>query len=545
MNSRAFIIALLGALALPAQPAGAGASFCSRAPGDPRPLPAMPARLSACAGEVKVAAASACAGAQPLLGETPWRMDSANDPLRHKECPSITVSCLDPDQNRALVVCAGGEASTPYWVATEDLSCDQKNVTTYVPLGFPQPKASNEVCPAPGAELVNQNQLVDAQVPAKELQSCLVEIAVQHAEKFHSDIQDHDQLALLQAYGAMSGQQVAAAMALAEKQIVARLKRATDLYGAQCDKPPAIPKSKTTKLLSTDLTQGQRTCELYLGAKGELAKIQMSMEPEEYKAKVIELAQLDHSTTEMSNEQLMWRTILFEGLSPQPALSKQRNSREWARLEDALGRKPQGEFIELHNGYAFGGKRMDRNAGATDCSEFVSEVYGLSAWVEDKVTKKKTKVVPSTADLMPIARFVAGEGPPLPKDSPWKGLVSCFRPVHVRKGEWPQPADLVVQRMGGEGHVVIVKDFNPSEDASSVATIEAGGGKLNRVGTSRRPLLEPGCPNAKPDEQRAVRSDIVVIRFVKGPGCTATPPVEECHQGPPLLAQLDAPKKKK
>ncbi len=492
-----------------------------------------PHRYDRCVGQVHLANRTGCAKSfKENKDGNPWKAHVGLSELHGSSCLSLVVSCVDSANHMAHVGCEDGERSEKFVINADDLDCVAGNVSTYAK---PLP-AWTQAANCPEAQLASlpltSSTLAAGQFVPNALQRCVINAAKNKYQEVQMKVQGQDQYKLFDIYDGMSHTQLRTALIRARTRLLERSLRAFNLFGPECDKEPKI--AKGSGVLETDIPQGQRTCRLI----SEAAMLANHLDPE-----VLTPAEAHHRFLEESNnfaqshdlagfDENAFRTIMFEGLSDARQtevygkLNMKRKAGEFQRLEKASGPWALGEFVELHNGYVFGGSRMSGDKNSIDCSDFISSVYGLKEQVVDD-NGHKTNRVPSTLQLQQIARYVSKESKS-PPPAPWNKYVSCFQSVNLRGGERPQPGDVVVQRANGEGHVVLVEAYDAEKSPDTVKTIEAFGGGMGTLGPNSRPLFDPRCNNADSDDQPAVRSDITVIRFIGGNGCPAHPNEKAC-----------------
>ncbi|MBI3557992.1 MAG: hypothetical protein HY074_17145 [Deltaproteobacteria bacterium] len=486
-----------------------------------------------CAGKVHLANHSGCAKSfESGKDQNPWKSHLMGPEMRASMCGSIVVSCIDSANRMAYLGCEGDFNSWKFIVNVDNLDCVEGNVSTYVkPLPGFAPAATCPVIQSStlpvGSSIIAAGHLAPA-----ALQQCVINAAKKKYAEVQTKVQDQDQLGFYDMYHKMSATDLKAALLRSRDKLRARSARAFALFGPECDHEPKFSKGKG--VLDTDIPQGQRTCKLL----SEATMMANHLDPENLTPDEARKRFLDESNSFAQSRVLVdfaeigMRTLMYEGLPDAtqaaifPKLNMKRRAGEFDRLEKASGLSSSGTFVELHNGYVFGGSRMSGDKNSIDCSDFISSVYDLKAPVTDESGKTSLRE-PTTLQLQQIAKFVSKESKARPP-APWDRYIPCFQPVNLRAGQRPQPGDIVVQRANGEGHVVMVESYNADEDPDSVKTIEAFGGGMGTLGPNMRPLFDQRCRNSAPDDVPSVRSDITVIRFVEGAGCPAHPDDTAC-----------------
>jgi hypothetical protein len=271
-------------------------------------------------------------------------------------------------------------------------------------------------------------------------------------------------------------------------------------YGPDCKEPLTGS--------DADIDRGKRVCRLYKTALEKVEElIGNSNQSQSNSIGASSVLGLFASGKMGDNEELSYRTALFYGLSPA-------EQQKYVRENPESFVKKNGSNWELHNGYWFGGSRMKRNAGGMDCSDFVAHLF--------KSAGSRLEAF-STSDLRELAEGLGSKrGSANHFDNPdVKKLSACFTAVKLDQGEALLPGDILISyNTWNGGHVVVVDAFNPK--TGMVRTVEAGGGKLNTVGFSERPLFEPDCARPLPQSEsnvishldsKAVRADLVGLRF--------------------------------
>jgi hypothetical protein len=175
---------------------------------------------------------------------------------------------------------------------------------------------------------------------------------------------------------------------------------------------------------------------------------------------------------------------------------------------------PGPHFDEIYNGYLYSGASNEPGAPA-ECAGFALDyVLGMRDTNARSYGKRSTPTV-QDFDQLHDALVRRAQGDPNASPRLFGSYMSCFQVVNLRAGEQPAPGDFV----SSEGHIVIVKNFNASDQ--SIDTIEAASGRCGSVCSMRRPLLESPCGgNADGGfTQRPLRADLRVLRFVQGEGC--------------------------
>jgi hypothetical protein len=295
--------------------------------------------------------------------------------------------------------------------------------------------------------------------------------------------------------------------------------RLARIYDADCERelPRSVPE--------IERVQGQRTCRLAREtlalARSLLGERQSTGEsgdesPERIGARIrAKLHDFKRSRELTGYDDLTLRMALFHGL-PATRQRELQSKLHFARLaveprflEKHLKLELGKTFVELHNGYVYGGAGGNKyDGGGIDCSHFIAELFSL-----------RSGKAASTYHLQQISRYLEeGRQKSLKPPPPWSDYADCFTAVNLRKGDPPRAADLVVSRDLHTGHVVVVESYD--EKKGTVKTFEAAGGgaggDLDTVGRNERPLFEPACANGA---MRPVRAGLSVLRYKGGGKC--------------------------
>lgn len=512
---------------------------------------ALAPRFARCQIPTRIATRSGCALMQlEQSREHIWHADDFHEGSRITQSTcghapghnNISVTCVDEDSQLAQVRCANG-SHAPMWVNVDNLECVEHNVSTYVP---PRAPASRPPCPE-NASLQSAREasrqvavlgMGSPDVRMRVLQeaggaynSCAIRTALSHFSQIQNyQIQDHQRL--LNEYGLsnqagveptpISDDELARRLARARQSIHERLARVQNIITNDCQTLPNI--RGASQAINTQMQLAQVTCRMMRNARATLDEIQGTGHdsPALIRQRFNEHAMtVGEQNTDSNPYQLAMANVLYMGLAQPPQLQALRLNSELTALEGLMGIRQGRPFTEHHSGYSLGGSRLGTNRGAMDCSEFISRVYGL----------RRGGSAPTTADIMQASRHLEDPARVPGVFGPWRGLESCFHRVDIRAGEQIMPGDLVLERQHGQGHVVMVLDYDPETSPRVIHTIEAAGGTMGTVGFSRRSLFEPVC-GGEAAAPTAIRPTLSVLRFDGSDHrCPATPPPSSLNCG--------------
>jgi hypothetical protein len=458
-----------------------------------------------------------------------WDVRATGSDIHASACQNLRIICIDAENRRAHIGCEGGDptassTSIEAWVNVDNLSCVQGNVAAYADPILPLVTKPDMSCSnnRSNALPINLDTININASPSYALSKCILGKAYKMYSKVQQQTQYDDSDLLSRYYDGLSNDLFQRSLERALETLSERKQRATLIFGPDCRTSDPIARLLGVSALESIVVEGQRTCRAISAAEEKLQEIKRSG------MSALQFAgSLKKSSVVANNDDLAIRTIMFEGLpdSERTEVAKKlhgkRDANEFYFLEKTLNLRPGKRFVALNNMYTF---RRDRptpgRESGIDCSTTIAKLYDLRRKTDDG-----QDLIPTTKDLQEIARFHAGEGPRPHGD--WKDYTSCFESVNLRDGELPNPGDIVVRRVNGEGHVVLIDSFDPKTNIAN--TIEAAGGAFNTLGPNQRPLFETSCNNPENViDKPPVRSDVYVMRFVGGKGCPAHPQ-EDCN----------------